>query len=178
MLGPPVNAGVRRHEAMETAEFAYSKWEARLGLVSIPIVGLLALGVLASGLFAVVHPQDIFQRVSGAPIAALGLWMMVFLCQWVRYRHVLTCRYIVDGDGIREESNGESRRTPWAAFAAADYFPLLFLLLLRPMARSRPVVLFLTRRSLYDAASDARNKLARQLVATGMHGKYRKRWIT
>jgi len=163
---------------MESAEFAFSKWEVRLSRASMPVVGLLALVVLASGLFAAMHPQGLFQRVSGALVAFLGLWIMVFLYQWMKYSHVLTCRYIVDADGIREESNGESHRMPWSAFAAADYFPILFLIALRPITGSRPVVLFLTRRSRYDAASDARNRLARQLVASGMHGKYRKRWVT
>jgi hypothetical protein len=163
---------------MEVATFSFGKWYRRATLVSIPIVGLLSLVTLVAGIFgAVTLSGGWYAKMSSVTTAGIGAWMMVSMCQWVRYRHILLLRCAVEEAGLRITSPNGDRWMPWREFERADYIPLFYMLRLIPVGDTAPIVLFLIRRNETDPTSDEKNKLARELVERGMHGKYGRRWI-
>ena len=159
---------------MNTAQFSHSKWDARLTLAGILVGGLIALMMLALGLFGSVQMAGASAKTKGVLVAGLGLWMLVSMYQWVRYRYVLYIRYVVAPEGIHVQQGEVSQTILWSGFEAAEYHPLLFQLRLQPNDATRPVVLFLTR-GMGSHNGDSRNALALELIEHGMRGRFVKK---
>jgi hypothetical protein len=161
----------------DIAEFSYSKSSARSVLFGIPFgvlfgAGFLALGILSS--------RDLagFQGWITVTVFFL-LGALVLSRAWLngKYRHILETRYVLNVHGLSIESTNEHRHVEWADIVAAEYFPAYDMYRFWETGQIVPAVIFLDRKWAGDAAMTQRNRVAKQLINSGLSKRPATRWL-
>ena len=165
---------------MDTATFAHSRLQ-RVGafvsgiLLAVFFTPMVLLGVwfLTSSVLRGerVALEDRLVHVAGFGVMA---WMLFWLSQHIRYRHVYRTIYVVDTQGVRVSSTNQQIQIGWHELDLAEYFPLLCLARLKGRKLAKPVVLFL---SAENKDATARSEFARNLIEERMGSRFKKRWL-
>jgi hypothetical protein len=153
----------------------------RLGALAAPFVlGALFLPVTVLGSWYVVSSFFGEERISLESRLihifglGVGVWMLLWLLQQVRYRHAYRSTYVVDAQGIEVDSLELRRQIRWDEFELAEHFPLFFFARLKSAQLPKPVVIFLTTES---RQAETKSEFARNLIEERMGSRYKRGWL-
>jgi hypothetical protein len=156
---------------MDSATFSYSRFSASMQLGLTPIFMILLLALMWGGVHIALSDSE--DAWVGVCAVAGGLWGLVLMWQWIRYRHALRERYTLDEHGVVVESQGTTLKLRWSDFERAEYLIIPGMLRLESKALNKPVFLFLDGQG---TRINERNRFAEQLVASQMRERFRKTW--
>lgn len=163
-----------------SAHFSYSRFFAVTTVPIAFVVLMIPLALVIGGIYILItEPQgpQTQQTLTSIGGVGVGVWMLVTIWQWIRYRHALWERYTLDRYGVRVESAKGAQQIPWADFERGEYLIIPGMIRLTTKLLERPVFLFLDRRPFSFDQDEERNAIAKTIICQSMSGRYHRRWM-
>jgi hypothetical protein len=161
----------------ETPEFRFSRVSKVMTYANLTFETIVACGFVALATYAI--------DVVRGPVLLLGELVMYFvgamlICRVLmrlRYRYVMNEYYLVAGDGISMQIDGEQKIVEWKNITKAEYLPIFTTYRLFVNEHKRPIVLFAQGEWWPNAPENRRNKDAGMFIRSGLGSRLRNRWL-